>query len=246
MRTSLAVVIAAAGLLAGASVAAAQQMERKSENGAAQTGVREGHPGATEGQMQGRSASEEKMEKRSGETGTVEKIPSQGRSAAEERKEERHPGMNGKKPSQGRSMTEDKKEQGRTGAVQGPAQGKAGGITGKEERSERPSAMQGTRGRNAEGGVTERRSAASSVALSPDQETRVHEIVTGSNVHRVDNVNFSLAVGTVVPRTVHLYPVPESIVEIIPQYRGFDYIVVGNDLVIIDPDTLEIVAVVPA
>jgi len=40
---------------------------------------------------------------------------------------------------------------------------------------------------------------------------------------------------------VRIYGVPQSIVDIVPQYRGFDYIIVGNDLLIVDPSTLQIV-----
>ena len=48
------------------------------------------------------------------------------------------------------------------------------------------------------------------------------------------------------PDTVTFYDLPETIVDIVPEYRGFDYIVVRDELVIIDPDTLEIVAILPA
>jgi len=36
-----------------------------------------------------------------------------------------------------------------------------------------------------------------------------------------------------------------DLVTIVPEYRGFKYIIVRNDLVIIDPITLDIVAVIP-
>jgi hypothetical protein len=32
----------------------------------------------------------------------------------------------------------------------------------------------------------------------------------------------------------------------VPEYRGFEYVVVGDQLLIIDPNTLEIVAILPA
>ena len=90
----------------------------------------------------------------------------------------------------------------------------------------------------------ERRSVAT-VDLSPDQKTRLHAIVAGGNLSRVDHVNFALSVGTRIPRTMRIYGVPQSIVDIVPQYRGFDYIVVKKDLLIIDPRTLEILYVLP-
>lgn len=85
-----------------------------------------------------------------------------------------------------------------------------------------------------------------STTLSADQKTRLHGIITGGNVSRIDDVDFSLSVGTRVPDTVTIYDVPETIVDIVPEYRGFRYIVVEDALVIIDPNTLEIVAVLPA
>jgi len=61
----------------------------------------------------------------------------------------------------------------------------------------------------------------------------------------LNRVDFPLSVGTRVPDTVTLYDVPETIVDILPQYRDFEYIVVGDDLIIINPNTLAIVAVLP-
>ncbi len=34
--------------------------------------------------------------------------------------------------------------------------------------------------------------------------------------------------------------------EIVPQYRGYDYIIVGDEIVIIEPRTMRIVAIIPA
>jgi hypothetical protein len=34
------------------------------------------------------------------------------------------------------------------------------------------------------------------------------------------------------------------VVQIVPQYEGFDYIVVGSQILIVDPDSMEIVAVI--
>ncbi len=88
--------------------------------------------------------------------------------------------------------------------------------------------------------LQERRSVAS-VNLTSDQKTRLHDIVTTGNLHRANDANFAHSVGAQVPGSVRIYGVPQSIVDIVPQYRGFDYIIVGNDLLIVDPSTLQIV-----
>jgi hypothetical protein len=45
---------------------------------------------------------------------------------------------------------------------------------------------------------------------------------------------------------VGLVPLPATLVAVVPAYRGYLYIVVGNELLIVHPRTYEIVAVIPA
>ncbi len=73
----------------------------------------------------------------------------------------------------------------------------------------------------------------------------MHEVIVRDRSARLDRVDFSISVGVRVPRTVHVVRVSDEIIRIVPQYRGFLYIVVRDELLIIDPDTYEIVAVVP-
>jgi Protein of unknown function (DUF1236) len=89
--------------------------------------------------------------------------------------------------------------------------------------------------------------AGANVQLSQDQRSRIKDVVVGDrNVARVDHVDFSIRVGVAVPRTVHVAVLPAEVVTIVPEYRGFEYVVVGDQLLIIDPNTLEIVAILPA
>jgi hypothetical protein len=87
-----------------------------------------------------------------------------------------------------------------------------------------------------------------SVNLSPEQRSKIHQvIVSDRNAPRVTNVDFQLNVGARVPRDkVKLARVPSTIVEIQPAWRDFEYFLVGDQIVIVNPRTLEIVAVVPA
>jgi hypothetical protein len=93
-------------------------------------------------------------------------------------------------------------------------------------------------------------SSAKSVQLSSEQRARISTsiktTIKSQHVEPVRNVNFDVRVGVRVPRTVHLYTLPIEIVEIVPEYRGFEYVLVGDEILIIDPNTLEIVAVLPA
>ena len=46
------------------------------------------------------------------------------------------------------------------------------------------------------------------------------------------------------PRNVRFYPLPPTIVEIVPEYRGYEYIVVEERVTIVDPRSRVIVAVI--
>ena len=84
-----------------------------------------------------------------------------------------------------------------------------------------------------------------SVNLNDQQRTRVSQSFARLNVQPVRNVNFSVSVGTVVPRDIHLQRVPADIVEIVPQYRGYSFFAVRDEIVIVDPATYRIVTVLP-
>src|SRR5215471_165271 len=87
-----------------------------------------------------------------------------------------------------------------------------------------------------------------SVQLSQDQRSQIKTVIgrgSGPRLSRSE-LNFSISVGTRVPRSVHFVTLPGEIVRIVPQYRGFEYFLVEDEIVIVDPHTLEIVAVIPA
>jgi hypothetical protein len=82
--------------------------------------------------------------------------------------------------------------------------------------------------------------------LSAEQHAKIWSTLRGEKAERLTNVEFPTTVGGVIPGTVHLYRLPVSIVEYAPQYRGFEYILVGDEILIVDPRTLRIVAVIAA
>jgi hypothetical protein len=96
-------------------------------------------------------------------------------------------------------------------------------------------------------GAAPKASGGANVKLSEQQRTQIKDIVVKDrDVARVDHVAFNISVGVAVPRTVHVEVLPADVVTIVPEYRGFDYIIVGDQLLIIDPNTMEIVAILPA
>jgi hypothetical protein len=82
--------------------------------------------------------------------------------------------------------------------------------------------------------------------LSSEQRTRITTVLRDQHVAPVANVNFSISVGTRVSRDVEFHPLPAEIVTIYPDWRGYEFILVRDQIVVIDPRTLEIVAVLEA
>lgn len=81
--------------------------------------------------------------------------------------------------------------------------------------------------------------------LTSEQRTKITTVIKQHKVEPV-KLNVDVRVGTRIPETVHYYPLPAEVVTIYPQWRGFDYIIVGDTIVVIDPGTREIVAVLDA
>lgn len=81
--------------------------------------------------------------------------------------------------------------------------------------------------------------------LSSEQRTKITTVIRDQHVAPANNVNFSITVGTRVPREgVRFYPLPAEVVTIYPQWRGYEFIVVNERIVIIDPHSYEIVEII--
>ncbi len=87
--------------------------------------------------------------------------------------------------------------------------------------------------------------AAGSATLSTEQRTKITTIIRQHNVEPA-HLNVSVRVGTRVPENVHFYPLPAEVFVVYPEWRGYDYIMVGNEILVIDPRTHEIVAIIEA
>jgi hypothetical protein len=83
------------------------------------------------------------------------------------------------------------------------------------------------------------------VSLNVQQRTQLGQTIARHNVKPVTNVNFSISVGTAVPRSIQLNALPADLVTIVPQYRGYSYFVVEEQIVIVEPSSVQIVAVIP-
>src|SRR3954467_8009255 len=140
-------------------------------------------------------------------------------------------------PQQGKSQQsqpqQSQPQQNQAPAQQGQAQPNSPNQAGPNQQGQvQPNqAQQGQAGGN--------------TTLTSEQRTRIQQTVfAGNNVPRVNNVNFTINVGVAVPRSVRVVDVPPTLIEIYPQWRGHQYFVVQDDIVIVDRSR-KIVARVP-
>ena len=99
----------------------------------------------------------------------------------------------------------------------------------------RPSA---TTGAAASGGTA--------AASAPPAEKRgqIATAIKQEKIPATTNVNFNISVGARVPSTVTFYPVPSRIIEIYPEWRGYQVILVNGRYIVVRPQTYEIVYII--
>ena len=81
-------------------------------------------------------------------------------------------------------------------------------------------------------------------APPPEKQSQISTAIRSEKVEEVTNVNFNISIGTVVPSSVRYYPLPIRIIEIYPEWRGYDFILVRGRYIILRPKTHEIVYII--
>jgi len=245
MRSKL-LITSAAALLAGTVLAFGQGApERKDQArpGTSQPGVTQeqpkGAPGAQEQPKAKGAQGAQKEEQRpstsgqapgASQPGVTQGQPAQPKAKGAQ-KEEPRPSTSGQAPgAQGQNPREQ--AQPRT-----PGQNQPGANQPAQTQPGRNQPGQ-TQGQNQPSG-------GGSVTFTTEQRTKIRTtVLEGRSAPRVERVDFSLNVGTVVPRTVRVVEVPETIIEIHPEWRGYRYFVYKDEIIIVEPRTLAIVAVI--
>jgi hypothetical protein len=150
-------------------------------------------------------------------------------------------------PKAGSKANADKAKPSTTGQGMDKASpGAKSGAMGKDE----PAAKSSTNDKSAPASksATDERSGAAggSVSLNAEQKTKIRTtVLRSSSAPKVSrsSININIRVGTVVPRSVHFVTVPATLVEIHPAWRGYSYFIVDEEIIIVEPSSFKIVAV---
>jgi Protein of unknown function (DUF1236) len=100
-------------------------------------------------------------------------------------------------------------------------------------------------GQNASGEAARIEQTATPLQLSDAQRQQIRQYFASKPGQRTQGANFSLAVGAAVPQDVPLEKLPPEILSALGGYQGNDYVLVGDQLVIVDSTARRVVALVP-
>jgi hypothetical protein len=140
----------------------------------------------------------------------------------------------------GSAKNQARDNQNQNKAQQAKGQKQTPTTSGQSTRTNQQNEQNNTNARNEQGGRNEQGSVPNqgsqgSVTLNDQQRTRINEtILSRRDVPRVDRVNFDIDVGRPVPREVRIREVPRELVEIHPEWRGHEFFVVRDEIIIVD------------
>ena len=115
-------------------------------------------------------------------------------------------------------------------AASGASSGESGNATGDMKADSKSSA--------------DAKQGGSHVTLNTDQRSRVNSAFKGHKGSANVSVNVDVRVGTRLPRSIALVAIPSDVLVVVPDWQRYKYIVVGNTVCIVDPDTFEIIDVI--
>jgi hypothetical protein len=218
----------------GSSPGGQSQMQQpaQKEPGTAKQGAGKAEPGekgATQGKGQSERGTAQTQPKDSPSKGTAEKAEPKAPKGAEKSTEP--------KSSKGAEKSPEPKDKTTKGAEKGAA---------PTDKAPKGTAQKGTEPRDKAKTAEPKAGSGQRVQLSEQQRTNMGQTFTRERqLNRVTNVNFSINVGTRIPKSVRLVAVPASVIAIVPAYRSYRYFAVEDRICIVDPATYEIVEIIP-
>ena len=83
-----------------------------------------------------------------------------------------------------------------------------------------------------------------SAKLSDTDRTKVFSTLKSDRQAANQRIDIQVNVGTRLPPRIHARPLPRTVVDVLPQYRGYEYVTVRDEIFIVRPGTREVVDVI--
>ena len=261
--------VAALALIAGTGLANAQgttknengasgaqpMQHSQSSGGAAERGAmgkESPHQKGTVGQAGGSSTMKSGEEKSSGameksgtaeKSGGMEKSGAMNKNAADEKAgatKGEHAQSAQDKSMQDKSKTTTSDSTTKPNTKDMKAEDNKAGAAAKSNNAENRPATTDSKSQTTTGNAA----TSATAAPPPEKRTQIASAIKSEKIEETTNVNFNISVGATIPANVHFHPLPARIVEIYPEWRGYDVIFVHGEYIIVRPQTREIVYII--
>ena len=91
---------------------------------------------------------------------------------------------------------------------------------------------------------SDRASTARALELTPAQRLAIYQSVTQTQKNNAAPIGFRATLGAHVPDSVELKPLSDTLAKLVPQARDFSIGMVEKEVILVDPGTRQVVAVV--
>ena len=82
------------------------------------------------------------------------------------------------------------------------------------------------------------------VQISSTTATRISEALISTAPATSQNINVAVNIGAPLPGEAELLPLPPAVVSLVPEYQGYEYVVVNDEVAIVQPSTRVVVEVI--
>jgi len=72
---------------------------------------------------------------------------------------------------------------------------------------------------------------------------QIHKVLAEENAQQAPKLDIPVQLGAKVSRDIKAYQLPTEVMEMAPQLRGLDYVLVRQEVVFLNPGTREVVAI---
>lgn len=216
------------------------------ETGQGQMRERTGQPGAQAQTEQPRMGAEPAQGQNPREREGAGKPGMKGESAQTQEPNRMQPGnrVEGRTGSQAEERQRGAQAQERRDQAENPARAEQSGRTADQNRMGQAQNRQNAQmGQNGTTGGNVRTSGRTNIPQA--QAAQVAQTLRGAgNVPRANIDVNQVSIGAALPSEVVLDPLPPTIVDLVPDFRGYDYFVIGDEVVFVDPATRQVVEII--
>lgn len=128
----------------------------------------------------------------------------------------------------------------RTGQATQPIKPEGETRTGQRARTQKPEGATAQSGR--EDNRMRNVRVSGNLHVSDENASRITETLMGRG--RGENINVNVHVGARLPEDVRPMPLPPEVVELAPEYRGYDYVVDNDEIIFVEPTTRRVVGMI--